>query len=401
MTDGGGDDPDEDGEADARTSEDRPALVDDLLAGDHRALARAITRIENRAPGYRGLVSALYAHAGTASVVGVTGSPGAGKSTLVGELARGYRDRGETVGIIAVDPSSPFTGGAVLGDRIRMGPTVGDMDVFVRSMSARGRLGGLSTATDDAITALDAFGKDRILIETVGAGQNEVDVVRTADTVVVLVQPGSGDDVQMLKAGILEIGDVFVLNKADVDGADRTAADLREMLERRDDGPRDAPGRGHHGSGETGAGSRGPDAVGADRGADRTTGTVAGDADDGADESWSPPVVETVATRGEGIDDLLAALDAHRDWLSRTGRLRERTLARHAESIRRLLREDAGRLLEEELARLGGVEALAEAVQARETDPYAVADEVLAPVADCVRERRDAGSATDGDRSGG
>ena len=172
------------------------AAVDDLvtgvLDGEHRALARTITTIENQEPGYRDLVSALHAHTGDAEVVGVTGSPGAGKSTLVDKLAKRYRDAGLTVGVIGVDPSSPYTGGAVLGDRIRMASNVGDMDVFFRSMSARGQLGGLSTATGDAITALDAFGKDRIVVETVGAGQNEVDVVRTADTVVVLVQPEIG-----------------------------------------------------------------------------------------------------------------------------------------------------------------------------------------------------------------
>ncbi|MFB6301742.1 MAG: methylmalonyl Co-A mutase-associated GTPase MeaB [Haloferacaceae archaeon] len=387
----GGADGDSAGQASGAT-DDRPALVDDLLAGDHRALARVITRIENRAPGYRDLVSALHPHAGSASVVGVTGSPGAGKSTLVDKLAKAYRDRGETVGIVAVDPSSPFTGGAVLGDRIRMGSTVGDMDVFVRSMSARGRLGGLSTATDDAVTALDAFGKDRVVIETVGAGQNEVDVVRTADTVAVIVQPGSGDDVQMLKAGILEIGDVFVLNKADVEGADRTAADLREMIERRESGARGQPG--HHGAGASVDGV--PDAS-SGRGGGSAVGRADASAEDAAEEPWSPPVIETVATRGEGVEDLLAALDEHRDWLSRTGRLRERARRRHAAAIRRLLREDAGRLVEEELERRGGVETLAEAVLEGETDPYALADEVLAPVADCVRERR----ASEGDGPAG
>ncbi|HET7325123.1 MAG TPA: methylmalonyl Co-A mutase-associated GTPase MeaB, partial [Halococcus sp.] len=209
-------------------------LLDRLLSGDHRALARAITNIENRAPGYRELVSSLYDYTGNAEVIGITGSPGAGKSTLVDKVAESYRKQGLTVGIIGIDPSSPFTGGAVLGDRIRMASNVGDMDVFFRSMSARGSLGGVSIATADAVKALDAFGKDRIIVETVGAGQNEVDIVKTTDTVTVLLQPGSGDDVQMLKAGILEIADVFVVNKADLDGADKTVQELSEMLELRE-----------------------------------------------------------------------------------------------------------------------------------------------------------------------
>ncbi|QLG63448.1 methylmalonyl Co-A mutase-associated GTPase MeaB [Halorarum salinum] len=344
-------------------------LVGELLAGKHRALARVISKIEDRAPGYRDIVSELHRHTGHAEVIGVTGSPGAGKSTLVDKLAKAYRDRGETVGIIAVDPSSPFTGGAVLGDRIRMGSNVGDMDVFVRSMSARGTLGGLSTATADAVKALDAFGKDKVIIETVGAGQNEVDVVRTADTVCVLVQPGSGDDVQMLKAGILEIGDVFVLNKADMDGAERTVAELEEMIHMREN-PAANLATGHHGP------------VDEDEMAE-----VAIDDADG--EAWDPEVVETVATAGEGIDDLLEALAAHRTWLEESGALSTKARDRYAEEIRQLLRSDAASLLEEELDERGGVDALAERVVDRETDPYSVAAEVIGPVADCVRDERE------------
>jgi LAO/AO transport system kinase len=353
-------------------------LVDRLLTGDHRALARVITRIENRAPGYRDVVSSLYRHAGDARIVGVTGSPGAGKSTLVDKLARAYRDRGLTVGVIAVDPSSPYTGGAVLGDRIRMASNVGDMDVFFRSMSARGQLGGLATATADAVTALDAFGKDRIVIETVGAGQNEVDVVRTADTVVVLVQPGSGDDVQMLKAGILEIGDLFVVNKADVDGADRTVAELEEMVHAGsgDGGPR-AVGAGHHGAGmAVGTGS-------ADGG---TADDADADPDANGDDGWTSPVLRTVATDGEGVEALLDALDDHHDHLVRTGSLAEGARTRAAEEIRQLVRGDAAALLESELDRHGGVDELAAAVVRRETDPYAVADRVLEPVRDCLAD---------------
>ncbi|MFB6069709.1 MAG: methylmalonyl Co-A mutase-associated GTPase MeaB [Halanaeroarchaeum sp.] len=316
----------------------RPDLVDDLLAGDHAALARAITRIENRQEGYRDLVSALYRHAGGAEVVGITGSPGAGKSTLVDKLAKRYRDEGLSVGVIAVDPSSPFSGGAVLGDRIRMESTSGDMDVFFRSMSARGNLGGLSTATSDAIKALDAFGKDVVVVETVGAGQNEVDVVRTADTVAVLIPPASGDDVQMLKAGILEIGDVFVVNKADLAGADRTVQELTNMLDMRDRSPGD----------------------------------------------WDPQIVETVATKSEGIDDLLEVFEEHAAWLDESGRREEKRRERFASEIRTLLRDDASAIVERELERRGGMEHFVDAVAAKETDPYAIAAEVVDPIADCV-----------------
>ena len=347
-------------------------LVEELLAGKHRALARVISKVENRSPGYRDIVSELHAHTGTADVIGVTGSPGAGKSTLVDKLAKHYRDQGETVGVIAVDPSSPYTGGAVLGDRIRMASNVGDMDVFFRSMSARGTLGGLSTATSDAIKALDAFGKDRIIVETVGAGQNEVDIVRTADTVVVLVQPGSGDDVQMLKAGILEIGDLFVVNKADMDGASRTVADLEEMLHMERDptakletGGFDKPDH--------------PDEVG--EGAEE---------DDGDDaDVWEPMVLETIAKSGEGVEELIETLDAHSAWLDETGRREAKAKQRYAAEIRQLLRADAADLIDDELDRHGGVEAMAERVLDRETDPYTVADDVLGPIEDCVEQQRE------------
>ena len=339
-------------------------LIDDLLAGKHRALARVITNIENRAPGYRDLVSRLHEHTGNADVIGITGSPGAGKSTLVDKMAAEYRDQGLTVGVIAIDPSSPFTGGAVLGDRIRMSSNIGDMDVFFRSMSARGSLGGLSTATTDAVKALDAFGKDKVIIETVGAGQNEIDIVKMADTVAVLVPPGSGDDVQMLKAGILEIADLFIVNKADLDGANRTVQELKEMIEYRDGG---MPSRvGHHGA----------NAGGFDR----------PDEDDTDDEAdvWTPPIVESVAKDGEGVQDVLDALADHREHLEASGELQEQARMRYAEEIRTLLREDTSVLLEAEIERRGGLDQYAEAVRNRETDPYTVSDELLAPLVDCL-----------------
>ncbi|TYL40406.1 methylmalonyl Co-A mutase-associated GTPase MeaB [Natronococcus pandeyae] len=350
---------------------DDEALLEDLLDGEHRALARVISKIENRAPGYRDLVSALYAHTGDASVVGITGSPGAGKSTLVDKLAEEYRDRGETVGIIAIDPSSPFTGGAVLGDRIRMASTVGDMDVFVRSMSARGTLGGLSTATADAVKAMDAFGKDRIIIETVGAGQNEIDIVRTADTVAVLVPPGSGDDVQTLKAGILEIADVFVVNKADRPGSDRTVQELREMIEL------------DSGSGFGGGGHHGADAMDDHGGSAVATQESA---EDDAPESWTTPIVETVATDGTGVETFIDELAAHQRYLVDSGARVEKAQQRSAEEIRTLLREDVHAMLESELERAGGIDDLADAVHRGETDPYTIADEVLEPVRSCLGE---------------
>jgi LAO/AO transport system kinase len=341
-------------------------LVESLLSGEHRALARIISKIEDRDPGYRDLVAELHEHAGDADVIGITGSPGAGKSTLVDKLAAEYRDRGETVGVIAIDPSSPFSGGAVLGDRIRMGSTVGDMDVFVRSMSTRGSLGGLSTATRDAVRALDAFGKDKIIIETVGAGQSEIDVVRAADTVAVLVPPGSGDDIQMLKAGILEIADVFVVNKADREGADRTVQQLREMLQ-------EAPtNTGHHG----------PDTLVADDAHDADN---ADDADDQAE--WQPLIVETVANRGEGITDVIDAFEDHAEYLDVSGRRAALDRNRTAEEIRTLLREDVHDLVEAEIERQGGLDVFIDGIVARETDPYSAAEEILAPLRRAVREQ--------------
>ncbi|CAI49447.1 YgfD family GTPase [Natronomonas pharaonis DSM 2160] len=345
---------------------DDETLIEELLAGKHRALARVITKIEDRSPGYRDLVSSLHAHTGNAEVIGITGSPGAGKSTLVDKMAATYRERGETVGVIAIDPSSPFTGGAVLGDRIRMASNVGDMDVFFRSMSARGSLGGLSTATTDAVKALDAFGKDKIIVETVGAGQNEIEVVKTADTVAVLVPPGSGDDVQMLKAGILEIADVFVVNKADLDGADRTVMELREMVEMRDNSPM----AGHHGADtiDIGGGTDDPD----------------GDAD-----GWEPPIVETVAKSGDGVEEFLGVLADHVEWLKETGERQTQVEKRYAAEIRTLLREDTATLLEAEIEARGGLDQYVQQVLQRETDPYTVADDIVEPLADCVRKRRE------------
>jgi LAO/AO transport system kinase len=205
-------------------------IVTRLLNGDRRALARVVTLIENRAPQAQRILAQLHAHTGRAHIIGITGSPGAGKSTLVMQLARELRRRDRTIGVIAVDPSSPFTGGAILGDRIRMQELAGDPHVFIRSMASRGSLGGLAVSTRDTVRALDAAGFDVVIIETVGAGQAEVEIVRAAQTVVVVTVPGMGDDIQAIKAGILEIADVFVINKADRPGADKVAADLDAMM---------------------------------------------------------------------------------------------------------------------------------------------------------------------------
>src|SRR5829696_3770177 len=239
-------------------------LFEKLLAGETRAVARAITKAENGAADAAGLMKAVYPHTGNALVIGITGAPGAGKSSLVDKLAMHYRDRGERIGIICVDPSSPFSGGAILGDRIRMSTLGLDKNVFIRSMATRDNLGGLSRATVDAVAILDAAGFDKIIVETVGVGQDEVEIVKTADVSVVVLVPGMGDDIQAIKAGIMEIGDVFVINKADRDGVLRTQKELESLLS-----------LAHR-----------PD-------------------------MWNPPIVKTIATETKGIDDLAAAIEAY------------------------------------------------------------------------------------------
>jgi GTPase len=291
--------------------------------GDARALARALSEVENSTPRGREILRTLFPFSGRTRKIGITGAPGAGKSSLVDRLAAEARRRDQTVGIIAVDPSSPYSGGAILGDRIRMQSHAGDRGIFIRSMATRGALGGLARAAGDAALVLDAAGRDLVFIETVGVGQDEVDVVKIADVVVVVLVPGMGDDVQALKAGILEIADVFVINKADREGADRLEQELHAMqtLAHRPDG-------------------------------------------------WVPPVVRTVATEGRGVPELLDAVIACR--------FEGRAAANWQAQLREMLRD---RLMDEVLTKRlqpGELEAAAREVAARERDPYSFVDEVLA-----------------------
>ncbi|MEU7598330.1 methylmalonyl Co-A mutase-associated GTPase MeaB [Streptomyces sp. NPDC039022] len=313
---------------------DVPALVEQARQGRPRAVARLISLVEGASPQLREVMAALAPLAGGAYVVGLTGSPGVGKSTSTSALVSAYRRAGKRVGVLAVDPSSPFSGGALLGDRVRMSDHASDPGVYIRSMATRGHLGGLAWAAPQAIRVLDAAGCDVILVETVGVGQSEVDIAGQADTTMVLLAPGMGDGVQAAKAGILEIGDVYVVNKADRDGADATARELNHML----------------GLGE----SRAP-----------------GD--------WRPPIVKTVAARGQGTDEVVEALEKHRAWSEEHGTLAERRRTRAAREVETI----AVTRLRERIGDLRGdrrLSVLAERIVAGELDPYAAADELVAGV---------------------
>jgi len=328
-------------------------LVDSLLAGDRRALARLLTAIENERPGVESALAALFSSTGRAWVIGVTGAPGTGKSSLVNALAKAYRSRGEMVGILAVDPTSPFTGGAILGDRIRMRDLSGDKGVFIRSMATRGSLGGLSRAAWDAIRALDAAGFDRILVETVGAGQSEVDIVRAAHTTLVVEAPGLGDDVQAIKAGILEIADVLVVNKADRNGVENTIRGLKTMLELGHPASRTQMVR-HHGQ--------------------LLPTEVFPNGHDSA--FWLPPILRTVAIDGQGIDEVLTAIDTHREHLLRTGMVGLRRGQIEIELYERLRVTLMARFLSQI-----PVTSIAEAidqVQNRTVDPQGAVNQLLA-----------------------
>lgn len=304
-------------------------MVEGVLAADVRCLSRVITLIENREPRARQIQSAIFRHTGKAQVYGVTGSPGAGKSTLVDQLAAGWLAAKKKVAILAIDPSSPFSGGAVLGDRVRMVKAAENRGAFIRSMATRGSLGGLSHATLEAVQVLDAAGIDIILVETVGVGQAEVDIVRTADTCVVVLVPGMGDSVQAMKAGILEIADVFVINKSDREGADLLHRDLRTLLSLTETGP----------------------------------------------EEWSPPIVKTVATDGQGTVELIQRLEEHRSWLDKAVSFRQKRLSIIEDTIIKLTSE---RIVNKLLSSHGdSIKKAAAACLERKNDPYTTVEELV------------------------
>ncbi|MDT7778700.1 MAG: GTPase [Acidobacteriota bacterium] len=306
-------------------------LIERVLKGEARAVARAISKVEDGAADASALMKAVFPHTGLGLVVGITGSPGAGKSSLVDKLAWLYRSRGERVGIVAVDPSSPFSGGAILGDRIRMQALGLDPGVFIRSMATRGNLGGLARATVDAVAILDAAGFEKVIVETVGVGQDEVEIVKTADVSVVVLVPGMGDDIQAIKAGIMEIGDVFVINKADRDGVLRTEKELEALLS-----------LAHR-----------PD-------------------------MWTPPIVKTVATEKKGVEELAAAIESYRVFQKTNTGARERRSAVARWRILELLRERLlARAMDAEGAR-ERLESLAVEVAEKHRDPYSAVDELLA-----------------------
>ncbi len=304
--------------------------VDRIRAGEVRALARAISTIEDNRPEGRELLKALFNHTGHARVIGLTGAPGAGKSTLVDQLAREYRRQERTVGILAVDPTSPYTGGAILGDRIRMQAHHADPGIYIRSMATRGNLGGLARATTDAATVLDAAGKDLVLIETVGVGQDEIDIVRLADVTVVILVPGMGDDVQTIKAGIMEIADIFVINKSDRDGADRVEREIRSMQSL---------------------------AIRSDR--------------------WTPTIVKTVASEGKGITELAKAIVDYEHYLQQQDLLLKKKITNWRERLVEMLRDSllerllSERLPETEIARL------AAEIAEHKRDPYSMVEEIV------------------------
>lgn len=308
-------------------------LVKELLNGSRLALARVITAVESEYDEAIDIMKAIYPKTGHARILGVTGAPGAGKSTLTDKIVKQYLQQGKKIGIVAVDPTSPFSGGAILGDRIRMNDLTLNENVFIRSMGTRGSLGGLSKKTSDAVKLMDAFGMDLVIIETVGVGQSEVDIVKNADSVLVVLVPGLGDDIQAIKAGILEIGDVFAINKADRDGCDKLNVEIEMMLDL-----------------------------------------------DSREVKWRPPIKRTIASKDEGVDELVEALDEHFEFLEDSDELTVRRQDRTRNEIIAMINEQIGRRVADVVVASDDFNSQVDAVNQRQNDPYTVVNKVLADV---------------------
>jgi len=307
-------------------------LVAEVLQGSVRAMARLITLVENEDSRALHLMGAIYHNTGNAYVLGITGSPGTGKSTLTDKITTILREREQTVGVIAVDPSSPFTGGALLGDRIRMQRSSGDAEVFIRSMATRGNLGGLARTTADVVKIMDAFGKDWVIVETVGVGQDEVEIAKTADTTIVVLAPGLGDTIQSMKAGVMEIADLYVVNKADRSGADELVSEVTVRVEQ----------------------------------------------DSQIKKSvWKPPIVKTIAVENQGTDTLVEALEKHRSFLQQSGKLTKNRREKTRQETLALLRDEISRNVLEKVLGNGRFDALIDDIVAHKKDPYTSVQEII------------------------